>query len=280
MYFKKQCIDDKLLFPLRLDRNRLYRCELHDLSLKIFHLLYIRRIFCSNARVDNFSFLIYQFLHSLHLLYNEPSKVQRQLRAVLEILYAVKLPPLTQREKRYKTLLGLGSIPTKTKESSEVCEDSNSFLFLYDYLFPFLWQSFRHPESDLLPCSILFSHWRIIESFNCWLGSCCTLSAFWSNSSISILDLSPFLLFFTDSLLSLFHWKFLLQFSVPNFPDNRHPIAFDSQNNLKEIPFLPKQRAFACFAKHNIPLFLHISFQYAHLGTALARCSRESMAFW
>ena len=60
------------------------------------------------------------------------------LRAVLEILYAVKLPPLTQREKRYKTLLGLGSIPTKTKESSEVCEDSNSFLFLYDYLFPFL----------------------------------------------------------------------------------------------------------------------------------------------
>ena len=107
MYFKRQCIDDKLLFPLRLDRNRLCRCELHDLSLKIFHFLYIRRIFCSNARVDDFSFLIYQFLHSLHLLYNEPSKVQRQLRAVLEILYAVKLPPLTQREKRYKTLLGL-----------------------------------------------------------------------------------------------------------------------------------------------------------------------------
>lgn len=27
-------------------------------------------------------------------------------------------------------------------------------------------------------------------------------------------------------------------------------------------------------------MFVHISFQYPHLGTALARCSRESMAFW
>lgn len=49
-------------------------------------------------------------------------------------------------------------------------------------------------------------------------------------------------------------------------PMVRYLLAFDFQNNLKEIPFLPKQRAFACFAKHNSPLFLHTSFQYPHLA--------------